>query len=124
MPGRLRRSAEFERVKREGGFWRGNRCSVNAARQPIKAEGDNGTPICAGIRVGYITSRKVGSAVQRNGARRLLRESVRSLMTMIEPGWDIVVIARPAVAERGVRMQDVRDELQWLLKKAQLIQPV
>jgi RNase P protein component len=43
---------------------------------------------------------------------------------MIEPGWDIVVIARPAVAERGVRMQDVRDELQWLLKKAQLIQPV
>jgi ribonuclease P protein component len=123
MPGRLRSTAEFDRLKREGRFWRGSRCSINAARRVISAEGNTGTAINDRIRVGYITSRKIGFAVQRNRARRMMREAIRSLEMTVEPGWDIVVIARPAISAPGVRMQHVRDELLWLLKKAQLIQP-
>ena len=127
MLGRLRSSAEFERVKREGSFWAGRRCSINVARRPAPTEpaGDSpGMNASTSSRVGLITSKKIGNAVQRNRARRLIRESLRQLANVVEPCWDIVLIARPAISAPGVKMQDVRDEIQWLLKKARLTQPI
>jgi ribonuclease P protein component len=118
--GRLRSSADFGRVKQEGQYWSSRRCAVNAARQPTPDT--QGNTVQAVTRVGFITSKRIGNAVQRNRARRLLRESMRALGPMIEPCWDIVVIAHPPIATLGVHMQDVRDELQWLLKRAHLIQ--
>ena len=119
MPGRLVSAQDFERVKREGTFWSGKRCSMNAARR-IESD-ETATSGNLLTRVGYITSKKVGDAVQRNRARRLLRESVRMLAPMMESCWDIVLIARPAIAMPGVRMQDVREELLWLMNKARLL---
>lgn len=115
MTERLRSTQDFERVKHEGTYWSGKRCSINAARRA----GD--TEPTARARVGIITSKKIGGAVQRNRARRLLRESVRQLAPVIEPCWDIVIIARSAIALPSVRMQDARDELLWLLNKAHLL---
>jgi ribonuclease P protein component len=122
MLGRLRSTAEFERVKREGGYWGGRRCGINAARQPVVTE-ELGRDRQHPARIGLITSRKIGNAVKRNRARRLMRESIRQLAAALAPEWDIVVIARPAIAAPGVRMQDVRDELQGLLTKASLLNP-
>jgi ribonuclease P protein component len=39
----------------------------------------------------------VGNAVQRNRAKRRLREAFRIVHPRIVPGWDIVAIARPAL---------------------------
>ena len=119
MPGRLVSARDFERVKREGTFWSGKRCSMNVARREVSDESAMHGDVSA--RVGYITSKRVGDAVQRNRARRLLRESVRLLASMIESRWDIVIIARPAIVMPGVRMQDVREELLWLMNKAHLL---
>ena len=47
-------------------------------------------------RYGFSVSRRVGRAVVRNRVRRLFREILR--LIPLEPGWDIVVIARPAAA--------------------------
>lgn len=48
-----------------------------------------------GFRVGFTASRKVGSAVARNRARRRLRAAVREVMPdNARPGHDYVVIAR------------------------------
>ena len=52
------------------------------------------------VRIGFTVSRKVGNAVERNRVRRRLRTLLRErLRTAIGPGWDVLVIARPAAAE-------------------------
>jgi ribonuclease P protein component len=47
-------------------------------------------------RYGFAVSKAVGKAVVRNQVRRRLREGIRRLA--VQPGWDIVVIARPKAA--------------------------
>lgn len=46
------------------------------------------------IRYGITASKKIGCAVERNRARRIIREAYRSLYPRISKGFDIVFIAR------------------------------
>lgn len=46
------------------------------------------------VRIGITTSKKIGNAVQRNRARRLIRESCRKIISNVKPGYDIVLVAR------------------------------
>ncbi len=48
-------------------------------------------------RFGMATGRALGSAVIRNRVRRRLREAIRSMGPSIQPGWDVLLIARPAL---------------------------
>jgi ribonuclease P protein component len=48
-------------------------------------------------RFGLATGRRIGSAVVRNRVRRRLREALRVLRESFQPGWDVLIIARPAI---------------------------
>jgi ribonuclease P protein component len=54
-------------------------------------------------RFGLATGRALGSAVIRNKVRRRLREALRSMGPSLRPGWDVLVIARPAIVEADLR---------------------
>jgi ribonuclease P protein component len=49
-------------------------------------------------RFGFSTGRRLGGAVTRNRVRRRLREAVRALVPRMRPGWDVLIVARPASA--------------------------
>lgn len=70
-------------------------------------------------RAGFVTGRKLGGAVQRNRARRLLREAWRALQPGIGDGHDVVVVARPTI--EGAKAQAVRSDLRNLLARARLL---
>lgn len=67
-------------------------------------------------RYGISTSRKVGSAVVRNGIRRRLRTILRVLDADVQTGFDILLVARPAAA--AARQADLDVALRQLLRGA------
>ena len=48
-------------------------------------------------RFGLATGRRLGGAVVRNRIRRRLREALRVMAPSFQPGWDVLIIARPAL---------------------------
>ena len=84
---RLSRSAEFERVYRQGRS-KGNRFLVLYAfpREEQDAEGP---------RLGLSVGRRVGGAVDRTRVKRALREAFWEEAARLPKGSDYVVVARP-----------------------------
>jgi ribonuclease P protein component len=74
------------------------------------------------IRIGVIAGKSVGGAVERNHTKRLLRESVRPWIERIEPGWDLLFLARQAI--RSKSFTDIQDAVQVLMERARLVRKV
>lgn len=89
--GRLSRSAEFDRVYRQGRSV-ANRYLVLYAFP----RGGEDPP-----RIGLSVGRKIGGAVERNQLKRLLREACAQQAPKLPPGHDIVIVARPPARELG-----------------------
>ena len=70
-------------------------------------------------RKAFVASKKVGGAVKRNRARRLMKESYRKLEGDIKPGRDILMVARSGITEAGY--QEVEASLRKALLKSGLL---
>ena len=87
---RISRSGDFDAVYRRGRSV-SNRHIVMYAFQRSETED--------GPRLGLSVSRKVGGAVERSRVKRVLREQFADLAARFGPATDVVLIARPGVAE-------------------------
>jgi len=80
---RLRRPDHFRRVRREGRLFSSallNLSVVTGRRHRV--------------RCGFVVTKQFGGAVERNRAKRRVREAVRLLLPSISPGYDVVIIIR------------------------------
>ena len=109
---RLSRSAEFERVYRQGRS-KANRFLVLYAFP--RADDDDAD----GPRLGLSVSRKVGGAVERARVKRCLREAFWAEAERLPDGSDYVVVARPDARELTERegMPGVRGALSELAEQ-------
>lgn len=86
--GRLRKRKDFERAYRSG---------TKIVTRPLvlfaraNARGAN--------RLGVTATKKIGNAVIRNRARRLVREAYRQVRRQLTGGYDLVVVVRPPLLE-------------------------
>ena len=87
---RVRKRAEYLEIQADGVRVNGD-CLVFILKR--RAEG-------APLRLGITASRKVGGAVVRSRARRLIREAFRAVFAELPGALDIVVIVRRPLGER------------------------
>lgn len=106
---RLVDKADFEKVYKNGRFFSANGVSVSFAPNDLKK-----------TRVGFSVGKKFSKkAVQRNRARRLLRESVHLHLKEINNGFDIVVSCRFNTEKQT--LAETEKTILFILRKCRLL---
>lgn len=103
---RLRRPRQFQRVRREGQRYHHPLLRLNIAPERHRR-----------TRCGFVVSKRFGNAVQRNRAKRRVREAVRLMLDHVTPGVDMVFVLRtPRLLE--VPFATILAAVQELLQQA------
>lgn len=105
---RLRKSADFERVRRSG------KSFAHPLIVLIVNENQAGN-----VRVGVATAHSLGKAVVRNRAKRLIRAAIQAQLNCIRPGHDLVLIARQPMLEASY--QEIETTISMLLRHANVL---
>jgi ribonuclease P protein component len=84
----LKSEADVQRVWQQGGTWAHPLIILRARANGLEQS-----------RVAFVVSKKVGKAVTRNRAKRLMREATRQRFPYIAAGYDIVLIGRQALVQ-------------------------
>jgi len=105
---RLRRPNQFQRVRREGRTVHHHLLLLNFAASRRKQ-----------TRCGFVVGKRIGKAVERNRAKRRVREAVRLVMEHISPGTDLVFVIRTADVN-NVPFTGLQSVVKSLLRRAGL----
>ena len=106
---RLRRPAEFKHVRRAGKAYRHPSVLVSVCASNLPHN-----------RYGFVVGKRLGGAVQRNRCKRRLRALMHALHESLRQGFDIVVVARPAM--QGQPFAELQRILKRLLFQARIIE--
>jgi len=105
---RIRKNSEYRLVYKHGNYEVGRLCVVY--RMPVAKQA---------TRIGFVTGKKVGGAVERNRARRLMKEVYRLNQHAIREGYAIVVVGRARMA--SATYDQACKEMMYLFKKSKLL---
>ncbi len=105
---KIKLNCEFKKLYYQGKY----RASRNVVTYVIKGrKGIN--------RIGITTGKKVGNAVMRNRARRLIFAAYTALEPTLPVGYDFVFVARENITnvKMDVVKNDIQKQVDFLLKK-------
>ena len=105
----IRQNERIQEVRRRG--------ASASNRELVICVLQNDLPYC---RFAFSVSTRIGNAVERNRIKRRLREAVRLRLDAIEPGWDVVFIARRPI--RSADYHQIDAACARLLRRAHLLQ--
>lgn len=106
---RLRQNSDFERVRSRGRSW--------SSRTVVLSALENGGDA---NRYGFAAGKRIGGAVERNRAKRLVREAVRTLHPRLRQGFDVVLIARNSVRSTTTAAE-IAGDLERVARRAGLL---
>jgi ribonuclease P protein component len=106
---RLAQNRDFARVRQQG-----QRLALGCLIANWNKLPDGAAP-----KVGIVTSRKIGGAIERSRARRLLRESFRLHQHEFTQPVELVLVARNSIA--GKKFTDVEKDFLAALNRAGLL---
>lgn len=104
---RLTRTIDFQRVRRQGKSYAHPLLILIVEQNPEPT-----------IRIGLSVGKVVGNAVVRNLVKRRMRASLSAMINHIQPGWDLVFLARKPIPT--VSFEELRNTEIQLLKRAGL----
>ncbi len=105
----LKKNKDFQYIYRKGKSY--------ANKYLVMYVLENGT---SQNRLGISVSKKVGNSVERNRARRLMKENYRIWKGEIKEGYDMIFIARSTI--NGQKAFDVGKSMKRALHKAKMFQ--
>ena len=105
---RIQKNSDYRLVYKHGKYEVGRLCVVY--RMPVAKQK---------TRIGFVTGKKVGCAVERNRARRLMKEVYRLHQHEIREGYSIVIVGR--AGRRKADYQRAEKELMYLFRKSKLL---
>jgi ribonuclease P protein component len=111
-PARIKQGRDFARVRQAGERLVIGCLIANWRRLPTGSAS----------RLGVVTSGRIGGAVARNRARRLMRESFRNHQHDLATPVDLVLVARPSIV--GKPFATVERDYLATLRKARLLKPI
>ena len=106
---RLRRPADFARVRRRGSMHRHPAMRIGVCANDLLHN-----------RYGVVTGRRIGAAVIRNRCKRRLVAALDTIHPALRQGFDIVVIARQSMIAEP--FSDIQRILRKLFARAKLIE--
>jgi ribonuclease P protein component len=106
---RIKQGRDFSRVRQDGQRLVLGCMIANWRKLPAESS----------HRLGVVTSGKIGNAVIRNRARRLLREAFRQHQHDFTQPVDLVLVARASIVGKG--FADVEKDFLTILRKAGLL---
>jgi ribonuclease P protein component len=104
---RLRRNSDFQQVRQNGKTYASPLMVLAFLRNELGYS-----------RFGFVVNKRLGHAVQRNKIKRRMREATRQRLVQIQPGFDLVFIARQPLREASY--SEIEQMLDYLLKKTGL----
>jgi len=112
---RLTNATDFERVRRDGRSHAHPLVVLLACPHPIQPDEASPRP----TRIGFTAGKRVGTAVARNRAKRLLREAACARYPQLAPGWDLIFIARAPLAK--VKQPEAQTAVDNLFTRARVL---
>jgi ribonuclease P protein component len=111
LKGTLKSRRAFQHIYEHGRRAIGAHVVVFAIAEPVDLGEAPGS-------VGIVASRKVGHSPDRSRAKRVLRAALREVSSRRPLRGHLILVARRALIEDGVRSSDLARELEPLLEQA------